>query len=76
MPPVPPTTPDPDGPRLLTIPQAAQILGVHRATLYRMAYRTNPIPTLLVGGRLHVTRAWVQTQIAQQGDTHTTRISR
>ena len=74
MPPVPPNPPDPDDyhTRLLTIPDAAAILGVHRTTLYRRIYQTSDrMPAVLIGGRLHVPRAWVDQQIARQDDTPT-----
>lgn len=42
-----------DLPRLISVPEAAKILGITRATGYRLA-KTGELPTARLGGRIYV----------------------
>lgn len=59
------------GEPLLTVPQVAEHLGVHRSTVHRLAGRPDGIPCIKVGGstrfRPKDVRAYVEKQTIQAG---------
>lgn len=54
-------------PQLLTAKETAQLLRVHPKTLYRLArLRSNPLPSIRVGGRLKFDPSDVTSWIRQR----------